>query len=69
MKWEEVEEIGVVNYGPYPVSTTATFLCISKERGRAGRLILNLSKDCIYIKYRKSLIPLLRKYWRGEIQT
>ncbi|WP_042196833.1 hypothetical protein [Paenibacillus camerounensis] len=67
IKWDEVKEVGVVIYAPFAGHGTATFLCISTQQAVTGRSIVVFEDHSIYMKYRKSLIPILRKYWKGEI--
>lgn len=67
LKWEEIREIGVVYYSPYPVSSTVKFICISPIEGTSGRIVHQFSKECIYINCRKSAINLLSEYWNGVI--
>lgn len=67
MKWDEVREVGIVIYSPFAGHATATFLCISTQQAVTGRSIVFFEDHSIYIKYRKSLVPIIKKYWEGEI--
>lgn len=65
--WSELQEIGIVTLSPIRFSASTRYLCFSKEAGKTGRVISRLSKDCIYIQYRPSIIKEIRKYWSKEI--
>lgn len=67
IKWDEVREVGIVIYSPFAGHATATFLCISTQQAVTGRSIVFFEDHSIYIKYRKSLVPIIKKYWEGEI--
>lgn len=68
MEWREIEAIYIVDYTPFAVtSKPATFICFSTTKHSNGTRISALSKDCIYIRYRKKVENYLRLYWDKEI--
>ncbi|WP_178382824.1 hypothetical protein, partial [Paenibacillus sp. P46E] len=67
IRWDEVQEVGIVYYSPVAGHATANLLCISTQEGVTGRKMVVLEECGIYMNYRESLIPILRKYWKGEI--
>ncbi|MDF9845512.1 hypothetical protein M2105_006605 [Paenibacillus sp. PastF-1] len=65
--WDEVQEVGIVVYSPVAGHATANLLCISTQKGVTGRRIVVFEEHGIYMNYRRSLIPIINKYWKGEI--
>jgi len=68
LNWDEIVEVGLVYYSPYTMAGTAKLICFSSEANLTQKQILRLSDNCIYIKYRRGLVPFLRTYWAGEIK-
>ena len=63
LKWEEIKEIGIVYYSPYPVSSSVKYVCISPITGTSGRMVHQFSKECIYFNWREAAINLLNEHW------
>ncbi|CAM4480392.1 hypothetical protein PATY110618_20490 [Paenibacillus typhae] len=65
--WHEVQEVGIAIYSPLAGNRTVDFLCISTQQAVTGRMLIVMENHSTYMNYRKSLIPLIKKYWSGEI--
>lgn len=67
IKWDEVQEVGIVCYSPVAGHATANLLCISTQKGKTGRRMVVFEDHGVYMNFRKSIIPLIKKYWKGEM--
>ncbi|WP_042202648.1 hypothetical protein [Paenibacillus camerounensis] len=67
IRWDEVQEVGLAIYSPFSGNRSVDFLCISTQQAVTGRMLIAMKDHSIYMNYRKSLIPLIQKYWSGEI--
>ncbi|BBH20565.1 hypothetical protein Back11_19100 [Paenibacillus baekrokdamisoli] len=67
LNWEEIVEVGLVYYSPYPRGRPTRFICFSKVANNTQIRITKFSNECIYMRNRRGLIPYLHTYWKKEI--
>jgi hypothetical protein len=67
--WDDVKEVGITTFAPFPVANTADFIYFSTEKG-IPKLIhdIKLTNSFIFLRYRKTLIPIIEEYWKSEIK-
>ncbi len=68
IEWEKIKEIGIADFAPFSKGANAPFIFFSQNIGNSLLIFdVRSSENCIFLRYRKSVIKTIREYWDKEI--